>query len=78
MENFLILNEQNDGILANREELIEALVEITQSKSLTESDLEKLSDAGLAKFELSDIVDEEKLRLSTMAETLSEMAKQII
>jgi len=61
VENFLILNKQNDEILANREELIVALLEIIQSKALTERGLEELSDAGLAKFELSDIVDEEKI-----------------
>lgn len=48
--------------LANRGELIDALVELTKGKALTKSDLEKLSDAGLTKAKLSDIVDEEKIK----------------
>jgi lipopolysaccharide assembly outer membrane protein LptD (OstA) len=51
---------QKDEDLANREELIVALVEITQSEALTEGNLEKLSHAGLAKIEFSDKVDEDK------------------
>jgi lipopolysaccharide assembly outer membrane protein LptD (OstA) len=43
--------------LENREELIEVLVEMTEGKILTRDEIIKLSDAGLAKFELSDIVD---------------------
>ena len=52
--------------LANREELIEALEGLIEAKVLTKShpeklSLEKLSDAGLTKATLSDIVDVTKI-----------------
>lgn len=47
--------------LENREELIEALVELTKGKVFTSSEIKKISDAGLAKFELSDVVDEKQI-----------------
>jgi hypothetical protein len=47
--------------LENREELIEALVELTKGKVFTSSEINKISDAGLAKFELSDVVDETQI-----------------
>ena len=41
--------------------MIEALVKLTKGKVFTSSEIKKISDAGLAKFELSDVVDEEKI-----------------
>ena len=47
--------------LENREELIEALIELTKGEDLTSSEIKKISDAGLAKFELSDVVNEKQI-----------------